>query len=82
MKDSFATLFPAYPHTKMSALHGNPIMEHRFYKPYEKDLLGNPITQIDREVFRKPDAVKEYADAMARVASIKRIYKAWYYTFF
>ena len=64
MKDSFATLFPAYTHGAHSALKGNTVMEHHFYQPYETDLLGNPISHIDRRFVRPYDEIKQYADGM------------------
>lgn len=42
----------------------------------ETNLLGKPTHEIDLEFNRKKYFLKDYADAMVRIKSMKRVYKA------
>ena len=72
MKDSFGTIFPTYNHEPFSTLK-----ERVVKMSYEEtDLLGNPTHNISREYTHKKDRIKDYADSMAKVQSMRRVYKA------
>ena len=72
MKDSFGTIFPTYNHEATSAIKDKVVRMQ-----YEQtDLLGNPTHNISREFTHKKDQIKNYADSMAQVQSMRRVYKA------
>lgn len=78
LKDSFAAVFPTYNHKTQVSLTGSqlsPTALRAFVYP-EKNLLGAPMYEIDREHTRKRDAINDYAVGRAKVQSIMRIYKA------
>ena len=69
LKDSFASVFPTYNHKTQVKLTGSqmsPTALRAFVYP-EKNLLGAPMYEIDREHTRKRDAINDYAVGKAKV---------------
>ncbi len=80
MKDSFQTLFPTYNHDQVSAGTMNEtVMNTMFHYP-KQSVEGRPMVQIDREYTHKRDYMKDYSESMYKVASMRRVFKAWLLT--
>ena len=77
MKDSFLTLFPTYHHDQVSTgtMHDAHTLT-KFHYP-KTSIEGTPMATIDREYTHKRDTIKDYSESMYKVASMRRVYKAW-----
>ena len=69
MRDTFTKIFPQYTHGEPTTYIPSITHAKHFYPKH--DDIGNRMNQIDRTHTHKKDEIKEYSEAMLKIANMR-----------
>ena len=66
MKDTFTNIIPLYTHESRTC-YQHPSFSHYKHEPILHDIMGKPLSKMNREYTHKMDEMKTYSEEMYKL---------------